>query len=342
MPAGGAAPSPTPEERQRRGQGMGYRLNPYEQMLLRALDAGVAAGLNPQIASEMLMGTVEGAMGRRQQNIATRTEGLMGLQEMGMQAAMRGADPFALQGALGNMAQNLPGMKGPRGQEELQGLLSFVDDVYQGQPVSGLMPATDRLALQGQEWELGQMMTPPPLLDEADRAQLGQAVMQEYQKGVPFKDIRAYVEQLSIAVGHTPVEAQAAQQEAERIYEQLSNVSLQEIRSLGDTFRQQQAMEGDWRVPEATGINGPVAGQDLYEQYVAQSPSGARSTGDEMDITGLLGWMASQRPEMLQGWMAEQPEPYSDTGSWYGGYLNNASRLMTPPPLQLLMDRLMG
>jgi hypothetical protein len=283
--------------------GYGYRLNNWERNFLDSLMVGLNAGMDPQMAYGLFQGTIDQAQARRQQNMATMQQGIAGLQELAAQYAASGAAPGAVSSLVGGMASDLPMMNGPKGQDRLGDLQSFVGGLY-----SGGMP-TEVGVLSGlASPELRQAMAlQPTTLAEEDRAALGQRVLQLYQGGVPFKDIRSAVEQDFVAAGYDPALMEVGMSEAERIYEELSGVQMEDLRGLGDYLREQQGMPGQWEIPGATGVNGPVEGQDIYEQWLGAG--GREYEGDDFDVTGLLGWMASQRPEMLQDWMGHYPGP---------------------------------
>lgn len=304
-PQGGEAPMPTPQGR--RQQGMGYRLNPFERNLADSLNVAVQAGLDPQVAVQMLMGTIEGAIGRRQENVAARNEGITGLQQMAMQLAGQGADPTAVSSAVTGMAEDLPGMRGPRGQQEIQGLLDYVSGMYPGgSEISGLAPYDYRAGFAAG----------PGGLDEERQAAIGGAVVDGVAQGMSMKDIRENVRRDMIGLGFSPDEMAQGIALAENAYEQVTGSSLEDMRMVGDLFRayeQEGKVENLFDEIDRPGLRDSI--ESLYGQ--TQNPTG---------MLGLLGNQPGAIQTLANDLRPAPAYPGTEQGGAEGAYL----RLMNP------------
>lgn len=326
------------------GRGGGYRLTPYEASILGALNAGVAEGMDPRVASEMLMGTIGGAVQRREENVATRNEGILGLQQMAAEMAASGAAPGELASAISGMAQGLPGIRGP-GQAQLEGLIDYVYGMYpteQYQPeefrpgmapravrseISGLVPAEQRAMLpyQAESARLGLQeqalgLESQGLSNAAQAYELGQILNpevldEEDRAGIGTR----VVEQMRQGVPFKTIR-QTIQQDAAAVGytpEQLDAVVryAEEVyeRATGVSLSEMREVGDILREQQyAQGDEwripdiGGTTGQELYEAWVASGQP--EMTGSEFDITGLLGWLAAADPEALRRLVASPPQ----------------------------------
>jgi len=270
--------------------GQGFHLNDFEQstlaMLAQALSHPGTAELAP-----MGLGIIQGAQQRRTDNLAARQQGIGSLEQMAAQMAAQGAAPDAVSQMVMGQAEQLPLMGQPRGQKMLGGLGDYVDNLYApGQQVSGLAPADYR----------AQFTTPTGgLIDDQDRAAIGQLVQQGLSSGTPFRDIREQVRRL--AVGVMPEGGgEAAVAEAERMYSEMIGMPLEQMRGMGDTLRQVQGNDTLSGLFNAAGVAAPQ--EDL--------------SGGAFDLTSYIGQMMNQDPQTLEQLVNKAPAylPSNDPG----------------------------
>lgn len=191
-----------------------YRLNPYERSTLQNIAQYADSGIDGGMLFALLQDTIGGATARRQEHIARQRELMSGLQSQAMQLATSGASEDAISAAL-------MGQAGPLNDRREGRLMDFVGGLYDDGPVSGLAPADYRAQFATADG-----------VDEEDRAQIGSTVVQEMQKGTPFRDIRDLINKVAIAGGVDEMTAQAWQQEAEVAYERLLGGSMEDARNL--------------------------------------------------------------------------------------------------------------
>lgn len=293
----------------------GYNLNPtelaqiqYIQEMMNRPGTGSFGSMIPQIIS--------GAQQRRATNLQTRAEGMTQLQQEAMQLAAQGADQEALMNALTGQAGQLPLMGGPKGQGMLGDLAGFVGGLYGEGPVSGLAPADYR----------SQFNT--SVLDQADQGGIGQVVIQDLQKGVPFVDIRDHINQMAIAAGYDEAQSQAAVQHAEDVYQKLTGVSLADMRSAANALRTlpqedvPTALAGAAFGMQTNPLAVPIGNEDPYNAY----KQGLSQLGN--DPQGLLGRLANdprfgEIVQNLQGYTYQTPEDQGFSlfhpSTWFGG-----------------------
>ena len=211
---------------------MPFRLNPYEQSSMQNLAQALSHGLDPTFATQVYDQTIQAATARRTQNLDARQQGLMQLRDTAMQLAQSGAAPGQVRSAVSGIADTLPLMNNPRGENKLDNLQGFVGDLYpEGSKISGLVPADQRLALEEQ------MGVGAGMLDDEDRAAVGNVVIQGLQSGIPFYDIREQVKQQSYAAGMDEGAVQAAVAAAEQAYEGATGTTLEDMRGIADKLR---------------------------------------------------------------------------------------------------------
>ena len=221
-----------------------YRLNPYERSTLQNIAQYADSGIDGGMLFSLLQGTVEGAMARRQENIARQRELMSGLQSQAMQLATSGASEDAISAAL-------MGQAGPLNDRREGRLMDFVGGLYDDGPVSGLAPADYR----------AQFATATGV-DEEDRAAIGSIVVQGVNEGTPFRDIVDLVRQQAVATGQDELMTQALVGEAETAYERLIGGSMESARNLEtrlwNTLNEQGIDPGDLQeghLAEATGLD---------------------------------------------------------------------------------------
>ena len=205
--------------------GSGYRLNPYETANIQDIIQGAQAGVDPSFLFSLLQGTVGGAQERRADKVAQRQQLTAQLQQQAMEMAGMGASEDAVASALSGMAQATPLARGARGDERVAGLESFVGDLYQDGPVSGLAPADYRA-----QFDTGG-------IDEVDIQETGKTVLVGMQKGMSFRDIRNQIRQAAVATGKDEMTTQELLAIAEDSYERLIGTTLEEMRGTGDVLR---------------------------------------------------------------------------------------------------------
>lgn len=282
--------------------GGNYRLNPnelaqiqYIQQMMNRPGTGDFGQMIPQIiaqAQQRRATNVQEAEAERQAALQARSQGITTLEQQAMQLASQGATQEALMNALTGQAENLPLMNGPRGQGMLGDLAGFVGGLYDQGPVSGLAPADYR-----NQFNTG-------LLDTADQGGIGAEVIKGLQGGMSFVNIRDRVRQLSIAAGYDDAQAQAAMQHAEDVYQQLTGVSLADMRSAADMLRTMPAEQVPSGIAAAAVGQGPyadVTDNQRYDRYMG-SPLFGEGNPQAQDPQFMLGALAKdpQFAEIVQ------------------------------------------